>query len=142
MTMIQEADLAPPAKHKRAYKPRSLPRLSYASPGIPYPRGLDARTAQARKFKAYVRGYVAEIGGELSDADRDRIANAALIAMQIERLQQAIVMGGDVNVDAIVRLNSEHRRLLTGLRARAAKAKPAGPSIEDLFAVDAEDGDE
>jgi hypothetical protein len=48
-------------------------------------------------------------------------ANAALIAMQIERLQQAIVMGGDVNLDAIVRLNSEHRRLLTSLRNKSAK---------------------
>jgi hypothetical protein len=39
----------------------------------------------------------------------------------------------EVAADEIIRLSSEHRRLLTALRSRATKAKPAGPGLQDYI---------
>jgi hypothetical protein len=56
-------------------------------------------------------------------------AQAAALAIHIERLQRDILEGRDVDADQVVRLSSEHRRLLTALRSRAAKAEPDGRAL-------------
>jgi hypothetical protein len=67
--------------------------------------------------------------------------------LRIEQLQAAIVEGRDVDADQIIRLSSEHRRLLTSLRGKAAENKPAGPDLASYLAqaypkADAEPADE
>lgn len=49
-----------------------------------------------------------------------------LLQVRIEQLQAEAVEGRDVDADdRLIRLSSEHRRLLAALRTKAAKNKPA-----------------
>ena len=99
-------------------------RARHSQGGIPLPRA-DGRTLGAKRFRALVEALEREFGGALTEADRLLVAQCAAVAVHIEKLQQDIVEGGDVDADTIVRLSSEHRRLLTSLRAKAAKNIPA-----------------
>lgn len=55
--------------------------------------------------------------------------------IRIEQLQGQIVQGQDVDADQVIRLSSEHRRLLSSLRLRADANKPAGDAaLKALFA--------
>ena len=93
--------------------------------GAELPR-MDYRTIGARRFRGLVEALEAELGSDLSEPDRALIAQAAAVQIQCEQLQRAIVEGRDVDGDMLVRLSSEHRRLLVSLRAKAAKTKPSG----------------
>jgi hypothetical protein len=107
---------------------------------VPLPRS-DGRTVTSRRFRDLVEAYSAEIGGELSEADRSLVMQAAAIQIRCEELQLELVEGRDIDPDMLIRLSSEHRRLMAGLGARADKSKPAaGPSIDELFAVEADEG--
>jgi hypothetical protein len=109
--------------------------------GVPLPRA-DGRTIAARRFRDLVEAYSAELGagGELTEAERSLVQQAAAVQIQCEELQRALVEGRDIDSDMLIRLSSEHRRLLAGLGAKAIKNKPAaGPSIDELFAVDADE---
>jgi hypothetical protein len=77
----------------------------------------------------------------LTEAERSLVQQAAAVQIQCEELQRALVEGRDIDSDMLIRLSSEHRRLLAGLGAKAIKNKPAdGPSIDELFAVEADEG--
>jgi hypothetical protein len=80
-----------------AVKPR---RARYVA-GIEMPRELDGRTLRARKFRALVRAYAAELG-QLTEPDKALIAQAAALAVHIEALQADIVAGRDVNEDMVI----------------------------------------
>jgi hypothetical protein len=101
----------------------------------------DGRTIRSRRFRDLTESYAAELGDELTEADRGIIQQAAAVQIACEELQMALVEGRDIDSDMLIRLSSEHRRLLAGLGAKAANNKPAaGPSIDELFAVDADEG--
>ena len=111
----------------------SVPRQRRTRGGVPLPR-IDGRKPSARRFRALALAYEAEFGGaELSESDKALIAQVCGIQIRLEELQAATVAGRDVNTDEIIRLSSEHRRLLNGLRGKAAK-KPAGPSLQEYLA--------
>ena len=102
---------------------------------------VDMRSSSGRRFSHLVRSYTAELGGEPSESQRSLVRQAATVQIRIEQLQ-ADVIGGlrVVDSDEIIRLSSEHRRLVTGLQGHAEQNRPgAGPSVEDLFAVDADE---
>jgi hypothetical protein len=109
---------APATKYRRPLRTKS---------GVELPRLGDARTVSARRFKGLVETFTAELGGSdtLSEADKSLICQAATLLLAAERLQVEVVSGAEVDADALVRLNSEARRALGMLRAKA-KAKPAG----------------
>ena len=88
---------------------------------------VDGRTVSARRFRDLVESYSAEIGGALTEADRSLVQQAAAVQIECEALQLAIVEGRSIDSDMLIRLSSENRRLLAGLDAQAAKAKPAAP---------------
>jgi hypothetical protein len=71
------------------------------------------------RYRTLLDSYGAELGGTLSEAD-------ASMQLRIEQMQAQIVEGRDVDADQIIRLSSEHRRLLTTLRGKAAKSKASG----------------
>jgi hypothetical protein len=62
-----------------------------------------------------------------TDADRSLIKQAAAIALQVERRQERIVKGEDVAADEVIRLSSEHRRILGSLKG-AKKRKREQPN--------------
>jgi hypothetical protein len=101
-------------------------RLRRTKAGIPLPR-IDLRTVSAMRYWALLDSYCAELGGRLSEPEKALVQQIAAMQLRIEQLQAAIVEGRDVDADQIIRLSSEHRRLLTSLRAKAAKSnKPDG----------------
>jgi hypothetical protein len=117
---------------------RRRPRHSRTG-GVPLPRS-DGRTVASRRFRDLVEAYCSELGGNLSEPDKALVQQAAAVQIQCEELQRELVEGRDIDPDMLIRLSSEHRRLLAGLGAKAIKNKPAaGPSIDDLFAVDADE---
>jgi hypothetical protein len=93
----------------------------------------DGRTVRSRRFRDLVEAYSAELGHELTEAERSLVQQAAAVQIQCEELQRALVEGGDIDSDMLIRLSSEHRRLLAGLGAKAIKNKPAGPGLQDYL---------
>jgi hypothetical protein len=98
-------------------------RLRLTDAGIPLPR-IDQRTVGAMRYRSLLDSYGAELGGNLTEADKALIQQIAAMQLRIEQLQAAIVEGLDVDADQIIRLSSEHRRLLTTLRGKVGKNKP------------------
>jgi hypothetical protein len=100
---------------------------------VPLPRS-DGRTVTSRRFRDLVTSYSAELGGELTEAERGLIQQAAAIQIRCEQAQLDIVEGRTVDPDMMIRLSSENRRLLACLGARADKSRPAGPALYDYLA--------
>jgi hypothetical protein len=102
--------------------------------GVPLPRA-DGRTIRSRRFRDLVEAYSGELGGALTEAERSLVQQAAAVQIQCEELQRALVEGRDVDSDMLIRLSSEHRRLLAGLGAKAIKNRPSGPTLADFLAA-------
>jgi hypothetical protein len=115
------------------------PRYAF---GIELPRA-DQRSWTARRFKHLVCQYADLLGGQgaLTEADKATIRQAASSQLAQEELQAAQVSGAPVSLDDMIRASSEARRHMARLEARAAKSKPAGPSVADIFAAP-DDADE
>ena len=107
----------------------------YTDAGIELPRDADGRTRSFRRFRALVSAFEQELGPNLTEPDKALVRQVSSLQLRIEQMQCAIVAGrNDVSADEIIRLSSEHRRLLTTLRGKAAK-KPAGPTLKDYLAT-------
>jgi hypothetical protein len=70
------------------------------------------RSALGRRFTFLVQSYSAELGGALGEPERTLVKQLAALQIKIEQMQAAIIGGTDVDADQIIRLSSEHRRLL------------------------------
>jgi hypothetical protein len=71
----------------------------------------------------------------LGEPEKALIKQISSIQLKIEQMKGLIIGGADVNGDEIIRLSSEHRRLLTSLRSNAAKNKPNGATaLHDYLA--------
>jgi hypothetical protein len=90
-------------------------------------RDVDLRSTSGRRFTFLVQRYSAELGGVdvLGEPEKALIKQISSVQLKIEQMQGLIIEGADVNVDEIIRLSSEHRRLLATLKGKADKAKPA-----------------
>ena len=95
--------------------------------------GVDLRTAAGRRYRYLIESYSDELGAALTEPEKALVRQIASLQVHIEQLQGAIVGGRDVDADQVIRLSSEHRRLLSQLRARAAKAKPSGPTLSQYL---------
>jgi hypothetical protein len=81
------------------------------------PKSVDLRSAAGRRFRHLVGAYEAELGPERSESQRGLVRQIATLQIQIERIQADIVAGlRVVDSDEVIRLSSEHRRLLTALK--------------------------
>jgi hypothetical protein len=117
----------PPGPYRR--------RARQTEAGIALPL-VDHRTQAARRYRALLDSYAAELGGDhLTEPDKALVAQCAALQLRIEALQHAIVAGETVQSDEIIRLSSELRRTLTALRGKANKAKqPAGDALQAYLA--------
>jgi hypothetical protein len=113
---------------------RKVRRARYAN-GIQLPRGDDGRCQNAKRFRRLVTQFASELGGDLTAADEALVKNTASLVLAAEQLQVASVNGADVDIDSLIRVNSEARRNLVELQAKSAHRKPAGPSVADIFSV-------
>jgi hypothetical protein len=99
-------------------------------------RRVDGRTLEARRYRQLVAQFTAEIGSPLSAIEETMVSQAAALIVKSEAIQTAIVAGEDADADQAIRLSSESRRLLEGLRAKAAKNKPTGgPTLAEYLAT-------
>jgi hypothetical protein len=91
-------------------------------------RSVDLRSAPGRRFTFLVERYAAEIGGmnALGEPEKALIKQICTMQLRIEQMQGLIIGGADVDADAVIRLSSEHRRLLATLKGRADITKSAG----------------
>ena len=100
------------------------------------PTTVDLRSRGGRRFQFLVAAYSAELGGELSEAERSLVHQAVALQLEGEKLQERIVRGEDIDADQLIRISSTSKRLLSIIASKAGKRNPAaGPSVEDLFAV-------
>jgi hypothetical protein len=99
-------------------------RPRFSATGIPLPR-IDQRTVSAMRYRSLLDSYASELGIALSEPDRALVQQLASLQLKIEQMQAAIIEGRDTDADQIIRLSSEHRRLLATLKGKADKAKPA-----------------
>jgi hypothetical protein len=99
------------------------------------PKSVDLRTVAGRRYRYLVSAYSNEIGGELTEAERATVRQAASLQLRLEQLQARIVRGDDVSADEAIRLSSEHRRLLSLLRGKAEANKPTDSqrALSDIF---------
>ncbi|PSO29843.1 hypothetical protein [Bradyrhizobium sp. MOS002] len=96
--------------------------------------GVDARSKHGRRFRDLVTAYTDEIGGRLTASDQAMVKQAAALAVRAEMAQAQIINGHEVNVDDMVRLCSESRRLIDNLKGKAAARKPeAEPDLADYL---------
>ena len=104
------------------------PRRARFVAGIELPRVPDARRLPAKRFRALVESFALDLGGAdaLTEADRILIRQAAGLVLRAETLQAQIANGEPVAVDDLVRVNSEARRAIGMLKAKAVKSKPSG----------------
>jgi hypothetical protein len=104
------------------------PRFTQA--GIPLPR-IDLRTVSAMRYWQLLDCYSAELGGRLTEPEKALVQQIAAMQIGIEKLQEQIVEGCDVSADEIIRLSSEHRRLLSSLRGKATKLTESN-AVDDI----------
>ena len=79
----------------------------------------------------------------MSEAEKSLVRQAVALQLQAERMQEAIVRGEAVDSDQLIRLSGTSKRMLSIIAAKTGRRdQPDGPSLEDLFAVDAGAGAE
>jgi hypothetical protein len=96
--------------------------------------GIDMRSPTARRFRDLVQAYSAEVGGDLSQTDLAMIKTAASLSLSAELMQADLVNGKPVDLDDLIRLSSEARRLLDAIAEKAGKRKAAGPTLSQYLA--------
>ena len=119
-------------------------RPRHTRSGTALPRS-DGRTIASRRFRQLVEEFEKELGGdgELSEVDRSLVRQAANLVQLNERISADVAAGAQVDADALVRVSSEMRRVLSVIRAKATKRKPDAPSaLEDYLAAKAAQADE
>lgn len=97
--------------------------------------GIDGRSASARRFRDICRAYEAEVGGNISDVDRDLIKQAAALTLRAEQLQADIVNGKPGDDDRLIRLSGTANRILSAIKKRAAKHSAPKPTLRDHIAA-------
>jgi hypothetical protein len=112
------------------------PRQRRTRGGIMLPR-FDGRTLAARRYKEIIQNLEAEVGTDLSEADRGLIKTAGVLELRHEQMEAALMRGELIDNDELIRIASERRRILAKLRSKVVKNKPpAGPTLDELFAAE------
>jgi hypothetical protein len=88
--------------------------------------------ARRRRLNALVRELARDMGFDLAAvtlAERGVLHQCATLLLQVEVAQDELVGGSTINADVCIRLSSEARRLLAGLRKRAKQDAPSPAAL-------------
>lgn len=96
----------------------------------------DGRTAGARRLKALIAAYGADLG-ELSQVDQALIRAAAVVTFKLELVEADLASGKPVDADLLIRLASTSRRALAEVAAKAVDRKPAAQTLAQYLAAKA-----
>lgn len=115
---------------------RSITNRSAVSNGTRVLPGVDGRSPGARRFHDIVTDLAAEVGGDLSTAERLILRNAATLQIAAEDLAAAQARGEPVDPDALARAANGAVRALAALkRLRPAKGKRERRTAHDVLAA-------
>jgi hypothetical protein len=88
-------------------------------------RKIDGRTAPAKRRRALIAAYEAQIGSSLSPATRSLIARAVSIEITLEGIEANQVAGKPYDAEKHARLAGSHARLLDRLGLTVRPGVPA-----------------
>lgn len=88
--------------------------------------GVDGRSLAARRFAEIVVGIEGDLGGDLTEAQRQLVARAATLAIWAEQHETELASGGDFDPAQYSAVSNTLRRLLSdlGLERRARDVTP------------------
>jgi hypothetical protein len=95
-------------------------------------RGVDGRSASARRFRDLYQGFCRDLGDDPSESDKALARTAAALATNGEFLQARLAAGEAVDPDALVRNANGLARAVSALKAKA-KPRDAVPSLADYL---------
>ena len=83
--------------------------------------GVDGRSLMARRFREIVTGIEADLGGDLTEAQKHLLARAATLAVWSEARETDLANGIDFDAVQYATISNAMRRLLSdlGLERRA-----------------------
>lgn len=96
-------------------------------------RGIDGRSAEARRYRDLIEGFAADFGATPpGEREMALIRQAAAMSVQAEALQAKIVRGENVDLEQLTRLSNVQTRALKALGLHKRRAhKP--PSLADYL---------
>jgi hypothetical protein len=114
--------MTPELPVNRSKSPRLVPAV------VRKDRHRRTTLARRRRLNQLIRELGRDLGFDIAAmtlAERGAVHQCATLLLQLEVTQDALVRGAVVDPDTTIRLTSEARRLLAGLRKRSGK--PDGP---------------
>jgi hypothetical protein len=96
--------------------------------------GVKGSSKYGRRFRDLIDAYTAEIGGDLTQFEKAMVKQAAALAIKGEMMQAQVVNNEPIDLDAMIRLSSEVRRILAEIAGKAGKRKPVGPTLAEYLA--------
>ena len=104
---------------RHATASRAPANRSAVSNGSRILTGVNGCSALARRYRDLVEALTDEIPGDLGEAERLHVRNAASLQLHAEELTARLVRGEVVDPEAITRATNGATRALTALRKRA-----------------------
>lgn len=113
----------------RRHKPADLPAPQFRTrrgTGAVVLAGVDGRSAMARRFREITCGIEADLGGDLTEAQRAILARAATLAVWAEAREEELARGEEFDAQMYATVSNTLRRLLAdlGLERRARDITP------------------
>ena len=86
--------------------------------------GVDGRSTMARRFREITTGIEDDLGGDLTEAQRNILARAATLAVWAEEREAELARGEDFDAAQYATVANAMRRLLTDLGLHRASEAP------------------
>ncbi|MHC2792591.1 hypothetical protein ACVINZ_001603 [Mesorhizobium jarvisii] len=88
---------------------------------------LDGRSALARRYRDLVAAFSADLGDDLTEAQRQLVRRAASISVWSEEQERRVISGDDLDAGPLITAANTLRRLLSDLGIKRAVVTPAAP---------------
>lgn len=94
--------------------------------------GVDGRSMMARRFREICAGIEDDLGGDLTEAQRNILARAATLAVWAEEREAELARGEDFDALAYATVANSLRRLLSDLGLHRV-AKDVTPDLQSYI---------
>ena len=103
---------------------------------------IDDRTSVGRRFNGLDRSLSADLGADLTEAEKALVGIAAATIVRAEQLQASIVNGDAIDDAELVRLVNSTTRVIKELHALKAKRGKSGPSALETYLAERAEADD
>jgi len=101
--------------------------------------GVDGRSAMARRFREIVTGIEADLGNDLTEAQRALLARAATLACWCEEREAELARGEQFDAGEYATISNALRRILSDLGLHRA-SRDVTPTLADYINAKGTDG--